>query len=244
MPFHFWLPNAMAAPTPVSAYLHSATMVKAGVYLIARMTPILGANGIVDDSRDCGRRRDHVRRRVPIRAGNGSEANPCLLDGQRARPADDAARDRDASRRLPRALVYLVAHACYKGALFLVAGAIDHQTGSRDIRNIVWTTPNDAADRAGWYRGSALDGGRAADIGFRRQRMAPTKRCSALRCGGCSRSRSSLAFSWALAGLLAGVLPFHGRSSVVAREPAWRLLVAADRAGRNRYRRGYRVQHS
>ena len=133
VPFHFWLPNAMAAPTPVSAYLHSATMVKAGVYLVARMTPILGATALW----------------TTVVTGVG--AATMLVGAYRSVQETDLKRILAYStvsalglltmligvgtgEAIAAALVYLVAHACYKGALFLVAGAIDHQTGSRDIR--------------------------------------------------------------------------------------------------------------
>ena len=135
VPFHFWLPNAMAAPTPVSAYLHSATMVKAGVYLVARMTPILGATTLWT---------------TPVTAVG---AVTMLVGAYRSVQETDLKRILAYStvsalgvltmllgvgtrEAITAALVYLVAHACYKGALFLVAGAIDHETGTRDITDL------------------------------------------------------------------------------------------------------------
>ncbi len=132
-PFHFWLPGAMQAPTPVSGYLHSATMVKAGVYLVARMTPLLGG--------------------TPLWKGVVVVVGAVTLLGAAYR----ALLETDLKRILAyttiaalgammmllgvgtwlavvAGLVYLVAHACYKGALFLVAGAVDHETGTRDVR--------------------------------------------------------------------------------------------------------------
>jgi multicomponent Na+:H+ antiporter subunit A len=131
-PFHFWLPNAMEAPTPVSAYLHSATMVKAGVYLVARMTPIVGGTMLWTAT-------------ITIVG-----AVTMLIGAMRAMMETDLKRVLAYStisalgilmvlfgigtqEALVAGLAYLLAHACYKGALFLVAGAVEHETGVRDV---------------------------------------------------------------------------------------------------------------
>jgi multicomponent Na+:H+ antiporter subunit A len=130
-PFHFWLPNAMAAPTPVSAYLHSATMVKLGIYLLARLSPVYAPVPLWQD----------------LLTGAG------LLTA--ALGATLALRETDLKRVLAyttvtalgtltmligiapelsatAAVTFLLVHALYKAALFLVAGIVDHETGMRD----------------------------------------------------------------------------------------------------------------
>jgi multicomponent Na+:H+ antiporter subunit A len=227
VPFHFWLPNAMAAPTPVSAYLHSATMVKAGVYLIARMTPVLGATALW----------------TTVVTGVG--AATMLVGAYRSVQETDLKRILAYStvsalglltmligvgteQAMVAALVYLVAHACYKGALFLVAGAIDHHTGTRDIRAL-----------SGLRRAmplTALVGGAAAlsmvgvplTLGF----IAKDGTYEALLGPGQWWSTSLLLATvlssalMGMAGLMAGVLPFFGPASDDdGHESEWRLLL-------------------
>jgi multicomponent Na+:H+ antiporter subunit A len=131
-PFHFWLPNAMQAPTPVSAYLHSATMVKAGVYLVARMTPLLAGSQVWSDvlvlaglvTMVGGAYRGLIEtdlKRVLAYSTIGALGVLMFLLGLKSPDAVLAA------------VLHLIAHAGYKGALFLVAGAIDHETGTRDV---------------------------------------------------------------------------------------------------------------
>lgn len=134
-PFHFWLPQAMSAPTPVSAYLHSATMVKAGIFLLARLTPVIG----------------------------GSELFTVLVAGTGlvtlAFAAFVAIFKHDLKALLAystishlglitfliglgsplaavAAIFHILNHATFKAALFMTAGIIDHETGTRDIRQL------------------------------------------------------------------------------------------------------------
>lgn len=134
-PFHFWLPNAMAAPTPVSAYLHSATMVKAGVYLLARLNPVFGGNEVwmytvggvglltMLVSSYLAFLQTDLKRLLAYSTVSALGAMTMLLG-------------LGTPLAVKAAVVLLLAHALYKGALFLVAGAIDHETGARDASQL------------------------------------------------------------------------------------------------------------
>lgn len=131
VPLHSWLANAMVAPTPVSAYLHSATMVKLGVYLLARLDPVFSDHGLW----------------IALLSGFGAAT---MLAG-----AVLALRETDLKRVLAYSTIvslgtlvmligmpgelaavavvtFLIVHALYKACLFLVAGIVDHETGTRD----------------------------------------------------------------------------------------------------------------
>jgi multicomponent Na+:H+ antiporter subunit A len=135
VPFHFWLPAAMEAPTPVSAYLHAAAMVKAGIYLVARLAP-----GFAE-----------VPGWRPVLLGLGLAT--MLVGGYRALRQTDlklllafgtvsqlgflTVLVGAGSRELAAAgLVMTVAHALFKSALFLTVGVVDHATGTRDLRRL------------------------------------------------------------------------------------------------------------
>lgn len=134
-PFHFWLPGAMAAPTPVSAYLHSATMVKAGVYLLARLTPALGGTPewhtlltlfglatLLVGALLALAQTD--LKRLLAYTTVASLGTMMFLIGL----GDSLA--------IKSAMALILAHALYKGALFFVAGGIDHSTHTRDINRL------------------------------------------------------------------------------------------------------------
>jgi multicomponent Na+:H+ antiporter subunit A len=134
-PLHFWLPAAMAAPTPVSAYLHAAAMVKAGIYLIARLAPgfaespgwretlvVLGSITMLLGAYRALRQHD-----LKLLLAYGTVSQLGFLTVVAGYGTRDVA---------TAALALLLAHALFKSSLFLVVGIVDHTTGTRDLRSI------------------------------------------------------------------------------------------------------------
>lgn len=134
-PFHFWLPHAMAAPTPVSAYLHSATMVKAGIFLLARLWPVLAGSwewfvivsltGLV--TMLLGAAIALFKDDLKAILAYSTVSHLGLITMLLGFGTPEAA---------AVALFHIVAHASFKAALFMTAGIVDHAAHTRDIRRL------------------------------------------------------------------------------------------------------------
>ncbi|HSF30735.1 MAG TPA: hydrogen gas-evolving membrane-bound hydrogenase subunit E [Candidatus Tectomicrobia bacterium] len=139
-PMHFWLPNAMAAPTPVSAYLHSATMVKAGLFLVCRMLPVLGGTSAwMYAVTAMGLATFLVGGTLALRQ---YDLKALLAYSTVSQLGAIMALYGSATPESVRAATFhLFNHATFKGALFLLVGIIEHQAGSRDRRELTGLLP-------------------------------------------------------------------------------------------------------
>jgi NADH:ubiquinone oxidoreductase subunit 5 (subunit L)/multisubunit Na+/H+ antiporter MnhA subunit len=134
-PLHYWLPNAMAAPTPVSAYLHSATMVKLGVFLVARLSPAFAGMDawnatllwVCFSTAAVGSLLSFLSHDLKAILAYTTVAQLGVLMGFFAL-GNPATAGTD--------LLHVLAHVFYKGGLFMLAGIVDHATGTRDLRKL------------------------------------------------------------------------------------------------------------
>lgn len=132
-PFHFWLPGAMAAPTPVSTFLHSATMVKAGVFLLVRFFPVVGGTdawfalvvGTGMLTLTFGAAMALFRQDLKGLLAYSTISHLGLITALAGIGSPEA---------IVAALFHIVNHAVFKASLFMAAGIIDHETGTRDMR--------------------------------------------------------------------------------------------------------------
>lgn len=164
-PFHFWLPNAMEAPTPVSAFLHSATMVKAGIYLLARLHPVLADAALW----------------MPLLAITG--AITAVLGGVLTLKQRDlkqtlayttlmalgtltALLSQPSTAAVSAASVFLVAHALYKATLFLSVGAIDHTLGHKRFSTLLGLWQRDRVFALAWLAAALSLAGLPPALGF------------------------------------------------------------------------------
>ncbi|MEH7386451.1 Na+/H+ antiporter subunit A [Bacillus sp. JJ1521] len=148
-PFSIWLPDAMEAPTPISAYLHSATMVKAGIYLVARLTPIFGGSNVwfwlvtgvglitlLYGSVNAVRQTDLKALLAYSTISQLGLIMSLLGLGSAAMYFGLGDETVIYGTAIFAAIFHLVNHSTFKGSLFMVVGIIDHETGTRDIRRL------------------------------------------------------------------------------------------------------------
>jgi multicomponent Na+:H+ antiporter subunit A len=147
-PFHIWLPDAMEAPTPVSAYLHSATMVKAGIYLVARLSPVFAESGLwlwvvsgvglltlLWGSLSAVKQTD-LKGILAYSTVSQLGLIMTLLGLGAAALHYENLDDNIYMAATVAAVFHLINHATFKGSLFMAAGIVDHETGTRDIRKL------------------------------------------------------------------------------------------------------------
>lgn len=148
-PFHIWLPDAMEAPTPVSAYLHSATMVKAGLFLVARFTPIFGGeaawfwlvSGVGIFTMFWGSFSAVKQKDLKAMLAYSTISQLGLIMslfglGSAALQGGASLESVVYTKAIFVALFHLVNHSTFKGALFMVVGIVDHEVGTRDVRKL------------------------------------------------------------------------------------------------------------
>lgn len=148
VPFHIWLPDAMEAPTPVSAYLHSATMVKAGIYIVARFTPLFASSGVwfwtvslvgittlFWGSLNATKKND-LKAILAYSTISQLGLIMALLGVGTASLHFDTLSDDIYVMAIVAAVFHLFNHATFKGSLFMMVGIVDHETGTRDIRRL------------------------------------------------------------------------------------------------------------
>jgi len=135
LPFHFWLPEAMAAPTPVSAYLHSATMVKAGIFLLARLYPVLGGTDLFQA----------IVAPVGLATMVFAAYVAVFKHDMKGLLAYSTISHLglivfllglESPLSAVAAMFHILNHATFKASLFMTAGVIDHETGTRDMRRL------------------------------------------------------------------------------------------------------------
>ncbi|GAP68998.1 multisubunit sodium/proton antiporter, MrpA subunit [Bacteroidales bacterium 6E] len=134
-PFHFWLPGAMQAPTPVSSYLHSATMVKAGIFMLALLSPVLGGTPLWTYTLS-------MTGAITMFLGAYFAITQTDIKAILAYTTISSLGvlvlllGIDTALSVKAAMLFLYVHAFYKAALFMIAGFIDKKTGTRDWRNL------------------------------------------------------------------------------------------------------------